>query len=65
MSLAGTHPYFVENAAAGTRKDTATLLVGTAREFGISQRSIKSSRTGFYITEELADVLYSEAEAEA
>jgi hypothetical protein len=61
VSVLDRFPFFVENAAAGSRKDTAILLVGTAREFGISQRSIKSARTGFYITEELAALLYDES----
>lgn len=58
------HPNFVEANAAGTRKDTASLLVGTAREFGISQHDIKSSPRGFYISDALADILEAEAEAD-
>lgn len=50
-----THPHFVPNG--DSQRDTAILLVGTADEFGIDQRAIKSSREGFYITTELADVL--------
>lgn len=60
-----THPYFVANDSAGTRKETATLLVGTAREFNISQQDIASTHDGFYITEALADVLSREMADEA
>lgn len=49
---------FVPNG--DSRKDTATLLVGTAEEFGLSQRSILVRPTGFYITEELADAVYGD-----
>lgn len=58
------HPNFVPADAAGTRADTAALLVGTAREFGISQHAIKRSGTGYYITDELADTLEAEYEGE-
>lgn len=51
---------FVANDAAGTRKETAILLVGTAREFDIPQREIASARTGFYISERLAEILERE-----
>lgn len=55
-----THPHFVANDAAGSRRDTATLLVGTAREYGISQRDIASTHTGYYITDALAKILYAD-----
>lgn len=45
----------------GSRKNTAVLLVGTAEEFGLDQRSIRAAQGGFWITEELADVLYHES----
>lgn len=51
---------FVPNG--DNRRETAILLVGTAREFGIDQRSIRTASGGFYITEDLADVLYDESE---
>lgn len=54
--------HFVPENTMDTRKETAVLLVGTAREFGISQRSIQSTYGGFWITQELADVLYDESE---
>lgn len=54
------HPVFVANDTAGTRRDTAVLLVGTAREFKIHQRAIQSTHNGYWITDELADVLYDE-----
>lgn len=44
------------------RRETARFLVATAREHGIDQRSIQSTHGGFNITEELADVIYSDAE---
>ncbi len=57
----GRHTVFVPEDSAGTRQETAVLLVGTAREFGIHQRDIKSAHGGFWITDVLADVLYDEA----
>lgn len=51
---------FVPNGES--RLDTAILLVGTADEFGISQRDIQTTPAGFYISEELDAVLYSEAD---
>ncbi len=65
MAFPRSHPVFVQNDTAGTRQDTAVLLVGTAREFDISQQDIQSTQGGFWITEALADVLYAEAEQEA
>jgi hypothetical protein len=50
---------FVPNG--DSRKDTAIILVGTAREYGIDQRSIKTVAGGFHITSELADLVYDEA----
>lgn len=55
-----SHPHFVPNAALGSRQRTATLLVGTAREFGIAQQDIRSTRGGFYISQALASVLQEE-----
>lgn len=51
-------PYFVPNGA--DREETAVLLVGTAREFGLSQRSIRVTVGGFKISEELADLIYED-----
>lgn len=50
---------FVPNGLS--RRETAILLVGTADEFGLPQRDIKARMGGFEITEELADVLYTES----
>lgn len=55
-----THPFFIEDN--GDRQGTAILLVGTADEFGVDQRSIRAVRGGFRITQELADILASEAD---
>jgi len=52
---------FVPANKAGSRKDTAVLLVGTAREFGISQDDILSTSTGYLITERLDAVLQKES----
>lgn len=57
-----THPNFVPSDAAGSRKETAVLLVGTAREFGVSQQDIASTHNGFWISDALADVLDAEVE---
>lgn len=57
------HSVFVPNG--DSRRDTATLLVGTAEEFGISQKSIRSTSKGFFITEELADKVYEDGAPEA
>lgn len=64
--MGSRHTVFIPSDHAGSRKDTAILLVGTAREFGVSQQDIASARTGFYITQHLADILEQEtAEPEA
>lgn len=56
-------PYFVPNG--NNQEETATLLVGTASEYGLSQRSIRATVGGFKISEELADIVFSdEAETE-
>ncbi len=44
------------------RRATAKALVDLADEHGISQESIQSANDGFYITEELADLLYDESD---
>ncbi len=54
------HTVFVANDTVGSRKDTATLLVGTAREYNINQRSIRSTTSGYWITDELADLVFAE-----
>lgn len=43
-----------------SRQETAVLLVGTADEFGIHQRSIQPTRGGFNITDEMAEALGAE-----
>lgn len=50
---------FIPDNYAGNRQDTAVLLVGTAREFGIDVHEIKTppTRRGFTISDRLADVL--------
>lgn len=62
--MARRHTVFVANDTAGTRKDTAILLVGTAREFNISQQDIASTYSGFWITEELASLVYDETDGD-
>lgn len=59
-----THPFLVPSDAYGTRQETAVMLVGTAREFGIDQRDIASTYNGFRISQALSDVLYEEEEGE-
>lgn len=49
---------FVPNG--DNRKDTAILLVGLVREHGLSHRSIQVTPSGFYVSDELADILESE-----
>lgn len=56
------HPNFVTADAAGSRAETAALLVGTAREFGIDQHDIKRAGSGYYISDRLADVLSAESD---
>lgn len=58
--MSTSHPVFVPAGLQGSRRDTAVVLVGTAREFGIHQSAIKRTATGYDITTELADVLYDE-----
>jgi hypothetical protein len=57
-----THPQFVPNDTAGTREDTAVLLVGTAKEHGLPQRDIASTHGGYWITSRLADLVFEEGE---
>jgi hypothetical protein len=49
---------FVPNGES--RMDTAVLLCGTMSEFGLSHRSVKAVRGGFYISPELAGILDTE-----
>lgn len=53
-----SNTYFVPNG--DSRQDTAVLLVGTAREYGISQRSVKAVQGGFNISEELANIVFDD-----
>lgn len=46
------------------RRATARVLVDLADEHGISQSSIQSANDGFYISEELADLLHGPEDAE-
>lgn len=52
--------HLIASAEFGGRQETAVLLTGTAREFGIDQHAIKTTSAGFVITDELMDVLYDE-----
>ena len=56
-------PVFVPNG--DSQEETAVLLVGTAKEYGLSNRSVRASMGGFWISEALADLVYGEAEPEA
>lgn len=62
--MTNRHPHFVPNNTAGSKTETAVLLVGTADEFGISQSDIVMVSGGYRITEALADVLYEESNDE-
>ena len=55
-------PVFVPNG--DSQEETAVLLVGTAKEYGLSNRSVRASTGGFWISEALADLVYGEAEPE-
>lgn len=55
---------FIPNDFMGSRRETATLLVGTAREFDIHQRDIASTSLGFWITPELEGFIYDDAESD-
>lgn len=54
------HPHFIADSLGGSRKDTAILLTGTAREFHVHQREIKAVQGGFRVTQNMHDVLYDE-----
>lgn len=45
-----------------SRQETAQMLVQTAREHGIDQRSIRLAKGGFDITDELAEALGEDVE---
>jgi hypothetical protein len=51
---------FIPANTAGSRKDTAVLLVGTATEYGLDQHSILAAQGGFWITAELADLAFED-----
>lgn len=52
---------FVPNG--DSRADTATVLIGTARENGLDDRtSVYATQGGFYISDALADLLYEDDE---
>lgn len=51
---------FVPSDAAGSRKETAVLLVGTAREYDIDQHSILAAQGGFWITADLARLVFED-----
>lgn len=48
-----------------SQEETARYITQTADKHGISQDSVKVGTSGFLVTEELADVLYDEDEAQA
>lgn len=54
-----TLPVFVPNG--DSRQDTAILLVGTAKEFGVPSREIAATQGGFRISQRLSDIIYSES----
>lgn len=56
--------HFVPDSAGGTRQETAALLVGTAQEFSMDVRVVKATDGGFFITDELAAMVYGEPEPE-
>ena len=58
-----SHPYFIPNG--DSRQETAVLLVGTADEYGIDQRSIVAALGGFNISSDLATAVYGEADPDA
>lgn len=43
-----------------SRTDTAVLLVGTAEEHDIPQSSIRATTGGFWVSEDLADLIYGD-----
>lgn len=51
---------FVPNGES--RRETAVLLVGTAGEIGMDTRLIRAVSGGFFIPDDLADVLYDAPE---
>jgi hypothetical protein len=54
---------FVPNG--DNRRDTATILLGTAQEHGLDDsREVVAVQGGFYISDKLADVLYDEGVSE-
>jgi hypothetical protein len=58
-------PNWVADDAAGNRQNTAVLLVGTAKEYNLTVRHhISSTRGGFYITDDLADLLEDSEDGE-
>lgn len=56
-NVVGPNGYTVFVPDGASRRETAILLVGTAEEFDLDQRSIKAALGGFYISDELADLL--------
>lgn len=57
-----SHPYFIANG--DSRKDTATLLTGTAEEAGIDQHDIQATPSGFNITEAVYQAVYGDDQPE-
>jgi len=48
-----------------SRRETATLLIGAARDADLDDaRHVRATQGGFYISDELADLLYDEQDSE-
>lgn len=59
MSL--TFPNWVPQDTAGSREETATLLVGTAKEHDLVVRyHVRSTRGGYWISDALADLAFED-----
>jgi hypothetical protein len=57
---------FVPNGSGDySRRDLAIILIGAAREVGLDDaHHVRATSGGFYISDELADVLYDEQDSE-
>lgn len=61
--MALSFPNWVADDAVENRQKTATLLVGTAKEYGLTVRHhISSTRGGFFISDDLADAIDSDSD---
>lgn len=57
MGETSYHPDSVFYPDGASRSQSAVLLLGTAEEFGIAPRTVKAVKGGFWITQDLADIL--------